>query len=123
VKSSGSRVAPLTGARTSDSVFESAFVGLVDAVAQRAAEVVLERLEMRPASPYMSVGEAADYLRCSKQRIYDLLSSGRLTRLKDGSRVLLRRSELDEHVSAGPKDVARALPRPSRIGSISGVPA
>jgi excisionase family DNA binding protein len=50
-------------------------------------------------SPYMTVAEAADRLRCSRQRIYDLLSSGRLKRLKDGSRTLLRREELDDHLN------------------------
>jgi excisionase family DNA binding protein len=41
---------------------------------------------------HLSVGEAAEYLACDKQRIYDLLSSHRLTKLKDGSRVLLLRT-------------------------------
>jgi excisionase family DNA binding protein len=121
VNGSSAHVAQLTRARTIESLTESAFTVLVEAVAERAAELVLERLELRPASPYLSVDEAAEYLRCSKQRIYDLLSSGRLTRLKDGSRVLQLRSELDQHVSTCSREVARALPRPPRIGSISGV--
>jgi excisionase family DNA binding protein len=44
--------------------------------------------------------EAAEYLRCDRQRIYDLVSSRRLTKLKDGSRVLLFRAELDEYVAS-----------------------
>jgi excisionase family DNA binding protein len=46
-------------------------------------------------SPYMSVEEAADYMRADRQRIYDLCSSGRLTRHKDGTRVLVRRDEVE----------------------------
>jgi excisionase family DNA binding protein len=49
-------------------------------------------------SPYMSVLEAAEYLRCSRQRIYDLLSARRLTRHKDGRRPLILRSELEQYV-------------------------
>jgi excisionase family DNA binding protein len=79
----------------------------LEQVAERAAELVLERLgEQRQASPYLSVDEAAEHLRCEKQRIYDLLSSRRLSRLKDGARVLLLRSEVDEYLSRG---VARTL--------------
>ncbi|MHB8643892.1 MAG: helix-turn-helix domain-containing protein [Gaiellaceae bacterium] len=46
-------------------------------------------------SPYMSVREAAEYMRCSRQRIDDLLSQRRLTRFKDGSRTLVRRDEIE----------------------------
>lgn len=67
----------------------------VEAVASRVAEL----LAAPTVSPYLTVDEAAQYLRCSRQRVYDLLSSRRLTKLKDGSRVLLRRDELDEYVA------------------------
>jgi excisionase family DNA binding protein len=93
---------------------------LLDAVAQRAADLVVERLRStRTESPYLSVAEAADYLRAKPQRIYDLLSSRRLTRFKDGSRVLLLREELDSYVG----EVARgrvAPPLPSGSQSRSG---
>lgn len=46
------------------------------------------------SSPYLTVAEAAVYLRSSRQRVYDLVSSRRLPRHKDGSRVLIRRSDL-----------------------------
>ena len=70
----------------------------VEAIAERAAELVLARLAERE-SPYLSVDEAAGYLRCARQRIYDLCSAGRLTRFKDGSRVLVARAELDSLVA------------------------
>jgi excisionase family DNA binding protein len=50
----------------------------------------------RPA--WMTVKEAAEYLRCKPQRIYDLRSSGQLPRHGDGARVLLHRDDLDRHV-------------------------
>jgi excisionase family DNA binding protein len=49
-------------------------------------------------SPFMTVPEAAEFLRCSRQRIYDLLSARRLTRHKDGRRPLILRSELEQYV-------------------------
>jgi excisionase family DNA binding protein len=50
-------------------------------------------------SPYLTVAEAAEYLRASRQRIYDLLTSRRLSRRKDGARVLISRAELDAYLS------------------------
>ena len=47
----------------------------VDAIARRAAEIVggeFETLDAGDESPYMTVAEAAAYLRCARQRIYDL---------------------------------------------------
>jgi len=89
---------------------------LVDSIAERAAEIALERLRgevlNETASPYLSVTEAAKYLRAKPQRIYDLLSARRLTRFKDGSRVLVLRVEVDAYLADG--RVARALPRALR---------
>jgi excisionase family DNA binding protein len=55
-----------------------------------------------PLSRYLTVTEAADYLRCSRQRVDDLLSSRRLTRVKDGSRTLLLREEIDAYLVRQP---------------------
>lgn len=49
-------------------------------------------------SPYMTVTEAADYLRCREQRVRELLSQRRLSRFKDGARTLLLREEVEEYV-------------------------
>jgi excisionase family DNA binding protein len=81
----------------------------VEELVERVAARVLEQLPAAapaPASPYMSIDEAAEYLRAKRQRVYDLLSAGRLTRFKDGSRVLVSREELDGHLGA----VAHPLP-------------
>jgi excisionase family DNA binding protein len=75
---------------------------LAEAIAQRAAVLVLEHLRKTSSedSPLMTIPEAAAYLRCKRQRIDDLLSARRLTRHKDGRRTLISRSELENHVSA-----------------------
>lgn len=88
---------------------------LVELVAARAAELVLEQLDAHraPESEFLSVEEAAGFLRCDRQRIYDLCSSGRLERYRDGSRVLVRRADLVAHVlpTNGRARTGRALAR------------
>jgi excisionase family DNA binding protein len=75
----------------------------LEEIARRVALILDERASRaeRVESRYLSVQEAATYLRCSRQRIYDLCSAGSLTRLKDGSRVLLDRAELDAYLGSG----------------------
>lgn len=97
---------------------------LVEAIAARAAELVLERLgSTAGGSEFLDVDEAAAFLRCGRQRIYDLRSSGRLSRHADGSRVLVARSELEQLVAAEARRVATALPQGSRGRSGSGAAA
>ena len=71
---------------------------LVEAIAQRAATLVAERQDAGEAPPYLSVEEAADYLRCKPKRVYDLCSQRRIPFVKDGSRTLLRRVDLDAYL-------------------------
>lgn len=54
--------------------------------------------EPRDPSPFLTVAEAAVYLRASRQRVYDLLSSRRLPKHRDGARVLIRRADLDAYL-------------------------
>jgi excisionase family DNA binding protein len=71
----------------------------VERVARRVAALVGES---QPAvDPLLTVEEAADYLRCEKQRVYDLASSRRLAAAKDGRRSLFRRSALDAYLGEG----------------------
>jgi excisionase family DNA binding protein len=114
---------------------------LADSLALRLADELAPRIaaEMaRQAAPFVTVDEAAGYLRCDRQRIYDLLSSGRLTRHKDGTRVLVSRMELEAYVNAnghggrrvarqtnvrsGMRSRARSLPRscPRKRGAAPG---
>ncbi len=90
---------------------------LAAAIAPRVAELVAEALK-QPSDGYMSVSDAASVIGCERQRIYDLLSQGRLTRFKDGSRTLISRAELEAHVRGEPVGpVADALPSRRRSGS------
>jgi excisionase family DNA binding protein len=92
----------------------------VETIAERAAELALERggNGCVGASPYLSVTEAAEYIRAKRQRIYDLLSARRLTRFKDGRRVLVARAELDAYLVGRSSVIAPGLPLPlqTRIG-------
>ncbi len=49
-------------------------------------------------SPWLNVAEAAERLRCRKDRIYDLIALGKLHPRRDGRRVLLHRDDLDAYV-------------------------
>jgi excisionase family DNA binding protein len=79
----------------------------VEALVEQVVDRVLERLERSPAaepapaSPYMTVPEAAEYLRTSRQRVDDLLSQRRLTRVKEGRRTLIRRKEVEIFLARG----------------------
>lgn len=69
------------------------------------AAVLARRLPAQAApdrSPYLTVAEAAAYIKASRQRVYDLLSSRRLSRRKDGARVLISRAELDAYLGGQP---------------------
>ncbi len=70
----------------------------LEALALRTAELVMERLRQPTPSPYLSVDEAADYLRTRRQRIDDLLSQRQLTRIKEGHRTLIARAELEAYM-------------------------
>jgi len=80
---------------------------LVEAIAARAAEIVLTHQSIetaaKPESPYMTIPEAAALLRCSRQRVDNLLSARRLTRVKDGRRTLVLRSEIEQHLVRHPR--------------------
>jgi excisionase family DNA binding protein len=83
---------------------------LIERIAERAAAIVLERSRATVVSPYLTVAEAAEYLRCSRQRIYDLLSARRLSRHHDGRRVLIACTDLEEYLSGPAGPVAPSLP-------------
>lgn len=72
---------------------------LVEMVAARVAEL-MERRPDFPGPDYLTPAEAAEYMRTKRGRVYELLAQGHLTRLKDGSRTLVRRSEIDEYLAA-----------------------
>jgi excisionase family DNA binding protein len=65
--------------------------------------VELRRSEIGRAGEleYLTVSEAAEHVRAKPQRVYDLLSAGRLRRYKDGARVLVKRTELEAYLANG----------------------
>jgi len=60
------------------------------------ADAVAQRLQPNGPEPWIDVTAAAEHLACKRQRIYDLVHAGRIPHYKDGSRLLFRRSELDD---------------------------
>ena len=70
---------------------------LLEAIAVRAADLVEDR-SREEAEPWIDVEEAAEYMACKPQRIYDLVSQGRMRHRKDGRRLLFRRSWLDAYL-------------------------
>jgi excisionase family DNA binding protein len=73
---------------------------VLEAVAQRAAELVTEDLRSQP-EPWIGVEEAAAHLACPRSRIYRLVSRRSIPFEKDGARLLFKRSTLDEWVAQG----------------------
>jgi excisionase family DNA binding protein len=79
---------------------------LVEAVAQRAAEIVLTA-QSEPADEWLDVAGAAEYLKCGKRRVYNLVSEGRAPVHREGTRLLFKRLELDAWIESGRATVAK----------------
>jgi excisionase family DNA binding protein len=70
----------------------------LEAIAERAAEIIRDQAQSVP--DYLTPQEAADYMRCgSKQRLYDLVSQGRIEPCRDGTRLLFKRTTVDAYLS------------------------
>jgi excisionase family DNA binding protein len=65
-------------------------------IAERAAALV--SAGPQAGTPWLNVIEAAERLRCRKDRIYDLVALGKLHARRDGRRVLLHRDDLDAYI-------------------------
>lgn len=63
----------------------------LDALAARVAELL-------PTAPegWLNVRQAADYLACKPDRIHDLVAAGRLAHVREGRRILTKRSWCDD---------------------------
>jgi excisionase family DNA binding protein len=75
--------------------------GFIDALAARVTELLAAR-EPDP-EPFITARQAAAHLACAPGRIYALAETtpSRIPVHRDGSRLLFRRSELDEFVAQG----------------------
>jgi excisionase family DNA binding protein len=92
----------------------------LEKIAERVAEILGEgagKLAAPIDRPYLNVSEAAEYLRASRQRVYDLLSCGRLRRYKDGSRVLVSRAELEAYLSQQDRPTPRNRQPPAEAAA------
>jgi excisionase family DNA binding protein len=69
-------------------------------IANRAAALV--SASAPDSSPWLNVAEAAEWLRCGRDRIYDLIALGRLNPRRDGRRVLLHRDDLNAYIEREP---------------------
>jgi len=59
------------------------------------AGILAERDVSTAPSPYLSVSEAAEYLRWPPKRLYNFTASQAIPHFKRGNRILFRRDELD----------------------------
>lgn len=74
---------------------------LIEAVAERVVELIEQRAGGATAgatSPYLTVGEAAEYLRVAPQGVYDRVASGALVPCRDGRRLLFKPDDLRAYV-------------------------
>ena len=85
---------------------------VVEAIAQRAAAILEDRVEDR-ASPWLTLPAAADYLGWPRDAIYKLTSSGAIPHRKVGNRLAFHRGELDEWLDEHRR--GRPAPRPRRL--------
>ena len=77
---------------------------LTDAELERLADMIAARINTATnsaGSPWLTAGQAADYLGCSTSRIRMLTLTGDLPHHRDGRRPLYHRDELDAYVRAG----------------------
>ena len=73
----------------------------LDALAARLApRLALVLSQDQAASPWLNAEDAAQYLACSRGRLYDLVQLRKLEPRRDGRRLLFRRSELDAYLEA-----------------------
>ncbi len=74
----------------------------MEAVVQAAAERVLAQLPAaEPVAEWLDVDGAAAHCKCSRHRIYRLVSMGRIPHEHEGARLLFERAELDAWIRAG----------------------
>ena len=80
---------------------------IVEALDDRALDELADRLAPRLANrlgqsddtkPWFNAEDAARYLACSRERLYDLVQLRRLEPRRDGRRLLFRRTDLDAYL-------------------------
>ena len=93
---------------------------LLDALAARLADRIAAHAvdAVSGYSPWMTVAEAAEYLRWPRERLYKLTAAGAIPHRKHDGRLLFHRDEVDEWLEAyreGPVPFRRAESRRSAV--------
>lgn len=70
-------------------------------IAEQVAAILAERQAEPVVEGYLDVPGACEFLACKRDRIYALVSAGRIPHHRDGSRLLFDRAELHAFVRAG----------------------
>lgn len=72
-------------------------------IADELRQIVRDELlaALRPDDQWLDSAGTAAHLKCSKQRIYNLTSGGKIPVHREGSRLLFYRSELDAWITSG----------------------
>ena len=85
-----------------DLLSTSAQEALVHFIGERVAEHLASLATPSPSSPWLTVDEAAEHLRTTPGAIRKRISRGQLRAHRpEGSRIMLRRDELDEALDLG----------------------
>jgi excisionase family DNA binding protein len=91
---------------------------LLDEIADRVADRLASRLHAAqpqpPVTPWLTASEAAEYLRCGKQRLYNLKAAGRIPYHREGDRLLFHRRELEEWLDS---EAAQLAPDAETFGA------
>jgi hypothetical protein len=75
---------------------------VVEAIAARAAEIVLERLQRQPASRWLyGAKAAADYLGWPIKRVHNKVATGGLPHHRSDGRLMFSTTELDRGIRDG----------------------
>lgn len=93
------------------SALDAALRELVERIVDERVAAMLAASDVRTPSPYLTVVEAAGLLRTTRARIDNLLSAGKLTRVKEGGRTLIERAELEAYLRGEPTGPGRWISR------------
>lgn len=74
---------------------------MIEAIAERVAELLAERGAQRQDDGWLDAKGAAAHIGAPVSRIYALVSADRIPHERDGSRLLFRRSDLDSWIQRG----------------------
>jgi excisionase family DNA binding protein len=71
----------------------------LEVLADRLVPLLAARLNTEgPTNPWLNAEDAARYLACSRDRLYDLVQLRKLEPGRDGRRLLFKRTDLDAYL-------------------------